>query len=176
MNMAEKNKKETNKPQQAQKTEKSERKPQQAQEYLEVLVRIMGNDIPGSKGLYTGLTRIKGVSWAIANAICVGLQMSHSKKIEDLTKDEIRKIEEYIKAMPVPDFMKNRRFDRETGEARHYTSSDLDIKREFDIKRLKEIRSYRGIRHIAKLPVRGQRTRSHFRTRGIAMGVKRKKT
>ena len=40
---------------------------------------------------------------------------------------------------------------------------------------VKEIKSYKGIRHFAKLPVRGQRTRSHFRTKGRAMGIKRKK-
>ena len=40
--------------------------------------------------------------------------------------------------------------------------------------RLKEIKSYRGLRHSLKLPVRGQRTRSHFRTKGNAMGVKKK--
>ena len=60
--------------------------------------------------------------------------------------------------------------------ARQKANKHLDIKKEFDIKRLREIKSYRGIRHSAKLPSRGQRTRSHFRKKGIAMGVKRKKT
>ncbi|MBI2631609.1 30S ribosomal protein S13 [Candidatus Pacearchaeota archaeon] len=160
--------------------EKAQEKPQgknpmQEEEY-EVLVRIMDKDILGSKNLYTGLTKIRGVSWAISNALCLKLGFPRNKKISELTKPEILKIESFMENMPIADFLKNRRSDIETGETKHYLSSDLDIKKEFDIKRLKEIKSYKGIRHAAKLPVRGQRTRSHFRTRGIAMGVKRKKS
>lgn len=160
--------------------EKAQDKPQSKQsvqeEKNEVLVRIMDKDIQGSKNIYTGLTKIKGVSWAVSNALCLNLSFPRSKKISELTKPEILKIESFLEQMPVADFLKNRRSDLESGETKHYLSSDLDIKKEFDIKRLKEIKSYKGIRHAAKLPVRGQRTRSHFRIRGIAMGVKRKKT
>ena len=161
---------------QDQKGEKPEKKKYQPEEEKnEILVRILGYDIPGSRNLYSGLTRIKGISWSISNATCLKLNMPKSKKVESLTKDDIAKIETFLKKIPVADFMKNRRSDPETGESLHLFGSDLDIKREFDIKRLKEIRSYKGMRHIAKLPVRGQRTRSHFRKKGIAMGVKRKK-
>ena len=146
----------------------------QQEEKNETLVRIMGQDIRGSKSVFVGLTKIKGVSWAIANATCLKLEMPKTKKIVELSKEEIQKIETFLKNPNIADFMKNHRHDQETGETKHYIGSDLDIKREFDIKRLKEIRSYRGIRHGAKLPVRGQRTRSHFRTRGKAMGVKKK--
>src|SRR3989338_6874191 len=141
----------------------------------EVLVRIMDKEIRGSKNVYTGLTRVKGISWAISNAICLKLGMPRNKKVSELTKDDVKKIESFLKEMPIASFLMNRRIDIESGDSKHYISSDLDIKKEFDIKRLKEIKSYKGIRHGAKLPVRGQRTRSHFRTRGIAMGVKRKK-
>ena len=48
------------------------------------------------------------------------------------------------------------------------------MKREFDIKRMKKIKSYKGARHSAGQPVRGQRTRSHFRSRGKAVGVTKK--
>jgi|SRR3989344_3407046 len=140
----------------------------------EVLVRILGYDIPGSKNVFTGLTRIKGVSWAVSNAVCIKLSIPKSKKISELSKADIQEIEKFFKEFKVSDFLKNRRLDIETGETKHYFGSDLDVKKEFDIKRLKEIKSYRGLRHALKLPVRGQRTRSHFRTRGIAMGVKRK--
>lgn len=146
----------------------------QIEETNEVLVRILGYDIPGSKNLIVGLTRIKGVSWAISNAVCLKLNMSKAKKISELSKAEIQQIESFLKNPQVYDFLKNRRLDRESGETKHYFGSDLDIKREFDIKRLKEIKSYKGLRHALKLPVRGQRTRSHFRNKGVAMGVKRK--
>jgi len=155
--------------------DKAEKKRLMQEERNEVLVRILGYDIPGSRNIYAGLTRIKGVSWVISNAACLKLNLPRSKKIETLSKDEIAQIEKFLKTLPISDFLKNRRSDIETGETKHYFGSDLDIKREFDIKRLKEIRSYRGIRHAAKLPVRGQRTRSHFRTKGKTMGIKRKK-
>lgn len=141
----------------------------------EILVRILGYDIPGSRNLYSGLIRIKGISWAISNIVCLKLNLAKSKKIAELSKDDIAKIEHFLRNMEIPDFMKNRRHDQETGETKHYLGSDLDIKKEFDIKRLREIRSYKGLRHALKLPVRGQRTRSHFRKKKQAMGVKRKK-
>lgn len=153
---------------------KAEKKAHPQEESHETLVRILGYDIPGSKNIMTGLTRIKGVSWSISNITCVKLKIPKAKKISELSKDDIQQIEKFLKDMPVADFLKNRRVDIETGETKHYIGSDLDIKKEFDIKRLKEIKSYRGLRHAIKLPVRGQRTRSHFRTKGTAMGVKRK--
>ena len=141
----------------------------------ETLVRILGYDIPGSKRIYVGLTKIKGVSWAISRAICVMLQLPVSKRISDLTKEEIKKIEDFMRTLPIPDFLKNRRFDPETGETKHFYGSDLDMKREFDIKRLIKMKSYVGIRHAAGQPVRGQSTRSHFRNRTNKQKVGMKK-
>ena len=69
--------------------------------------------------------------------------------------------------------MKNRQKDLETGESKHLVSTDLDMRKDFDIRRLKKIRSYKGVRHTAGLPVRGQRTRSHFRTKGQVKRVKK---
>jgi len=147
------------------------------EEEPEALIRIIGYDIPGSKNIYTGLTKINGISWAISNAICVKLNIPMMKKISELTKDDIQKIEKFVKELPIPTFLKNRRFDHETGETTHYFGTDLDMKREFDIKRLIKMRSYRGVRHAARQPVRGQRTRSHFRSRENkkAVGIKRSK-
>ena len=135
------------------------------EEELDTLVRILGYDIPGSKNLYVGLTKIKGVSWTVSNAVCVKLNFPRSKKIAELSKEEIHKIEEFIRALTIPDFLKNRRFDLETGETKHFIGTDLDMKREFDIKRLIKMKSYVGIRHASGQPVRGQSTRSHFRKR-----------
>ncbi len=141
----------------------------------DIIVRIMGHDIPGSKNIYTGLTRIKGISWSISNAVCYKLKFDKYKKISDLTKDEIKNIEEFMEKFEISNFLKNRRADHETGETSHYLGSDLDMKKEFDIKRLIKMKSYRGLRHSLKQPVRGQRTRSHFRKKGQAVGVKRRK-
>jgi small subunit ribosomal protein S13 len=161
------------KPEKAEKAEKP-RRHEEIDEH-ETLVRIFGYDIPGSKNLYTGLTRIKGISWTISNAICLKLAFPKNKKVVELTKDEIRKIEAFLKELPVYDFLKNRRTEVESGQTGHFYGTDLDMKRDFDIKRLREIKSYRGIRHALKQPSRGQRTRSHFRKKARAMGVKKKK-
>jgi len=135
------------------------------EESPEILVRIFGYDIPSSKNVYTGLTKIKGVSWAVSNAICIKLDMPKFKKVAELSKDDIQKIEAFLSELPIPAFLKNRRFDPETGEMKHFLGTDLDLTKELDIKRLMKIRSNRGIRHAAGQPTRGQKTRSHFRDR-----------
>ena len=63
----------------------------------ESLIRIYSYDIPGSKQLYPGLTRIKGVSWTISNAICLISKISRNKRISELSKDEIKQIETLLK-------------------------------------------------------------------------------
>lgn len=139
----------------------------------ETLVRIVSTDIPGRANVYSGLTRIKGVSWSFSHALCSVLRLDKKRKIDSLTKEEIEKISEFIKHPHLPVFLMNRRFDFETGEHRHFIGSDLDLKKEFDVKRLKKIRSYRGLRHATGQPVRGQRTRSHFRKNKV-VGVMKK--
>jgi len=145
------------------KPEKNEVKKGREETFSEALVRISRHDIPASKKLYAGLTRVKGVSWGISNVVCLKLGIDRTKKIGELSKDEIAKIEAFLKNPDIYDFMKNRRTDRETGETKHYIGVELDMKKDFDIRRLKKIRSYKGVRHMAGQPVRGQRTRSHFR-------------
>jgi len=72
--------------------------------------------------------------------------------------------------------MLNRRKDYETGEDKHLLSSDLAFTKDNDIKMLKKIKSYKGMRHAFGLPVRGQRTRSNFRrNKGKVTGVQKKK-
>ena len=140
----------------------------------QVLVRVAGYDIPGNKKLFPGLTRVKGVGWAISNLTCIKLGLDKTKKASDLSKDEIQKIETFLKNLDAKDYMKNRQKDVETGETKHLIGNDLDIKKDFDIRRMKKIRSYKGIRHTSGLPVRGQRTRSHFRKKGQAVAVRKK--
>ena len=140
----------------------------------EVLIRIFGYDIPGSRNILAGLTRIKGISWGISNAVCLKLKIPKNKKISELTKAEIQEVETFLKNLDIPKFMKNRISDEETGESLHLYGTDLDLKKEFDIKKMRKIKSYKGVRHSANLPVRGQRTRSNFRNKGRAVGVKRK--
>jgi small subunit ribosomal protein S13 len=162
---------------QKQKEEKIEKKKIIHHEEIrdEHLIRVAGYDIPGSKKLLSGLTRIKGVGWAISNAACLKLGFSKDKRISELSKDELKQIEDFLKNPTISDFMKNRQKDEETGETKHFIGTDLEMKKDFDIRKMKKIRSYKGVRHTSGQPVRGQRTRSHFRKKGQASGVKGKK-
>jgi len=141
----------------------------------EFLVRIYGKDILGNKNIYVGLTKIKGVSWSISNVLCKNLGLKKNTKVSELGKEKIVQIEKELGNLRAAHFLKNRRADLEAGDTKHLLSHDLEMNKEFDIKRLKQIKSYKGIRHSLKLPVRGQRTRSHFRKSGITVGVKKKK-
>lgn len=145
---------------------KEEKKVEKEAKIEESLVRILSTDIPGNKNVYTGLTRIKGVSWSFSNAICTALKIDKNRKISSLNEEEIKKISEFIKNPKLPEFLLNRRKDVESGKSFHLIGADLDLKKEFDIRKLKKIRSYRGLRHALGQPVRGQRTRSHFRAKG----------
>ncbi len=141
----------------------------------ERIVRILSKDIEGKMKIYPGLTKIKGVSWAFSNAVCHALNLDKNRLVGSLKDDEIKKISEFIKKYELPSFVLNRRRDLETGENKHLIGSDLELRKEFDIKRLKKIRSYRGNRHVAGLTVRGQRTRGNFRrNRKKGAGIKKK--
>lgn len=157
--------------------EEEKKKHQRKEEHDDVsLVRVLGKDIRGDKQLFAGLTQIKGISWAFANATCKILKLDKTKKIQDVSAEEMAKIEEFIKNPQIPGFMKNRQKDFEEGDDKHLTGVDLKLRGEFDVKRLKKIKSYKGVRHSANLPVRGQRTRSNFRPNrkpSVAAGKKK---
>jgi small subunit ribosomal protein S13 len=152
------------------------KKPYQKPEEKEYkLIRILSTDISGDLRVYVGLTKIKGISWAMANAICKKLSLDKRKKVGDLDAKEIEKISAFIKNPDVPKMLFNRKADPESGEDKHLTVTDLDLQKEFDIKRLKKIKSYRGFRHLHGQPTRGQSTRSHFRSnRKKGVGIKNK--
>ena len=159
--------------------EKKEKKQLMPKKQEEELLRILVTDIPANTNVFHGLTRIKGVSWAFSNAICHSLGIDKSKKIKDLNQSEIEKIEKAIKNPSIPLWLLNRRKDYSTGEDKHLTSADLDYQKEMDIRRLKKIHSYKGLRHALGLPVRGQRTRAHFRHAaavGVLKGAAREKS
>ena len=146
-------------------------------EKLRQLVRLCDADLKGEASTYHALTKIKGVSYSISNAICNILKLDRSKKVGFLEDDELNQIKEVLKdpiKYGVKPWMLNRNKDYDTGENKHLISSDLKLRREFDIKRMKETRSYKGLRHAYGLPVRGQRTRAHFR-KGATVGVKKSK-
>lgn len=142
----------------------------------ERIVRILSKDIEGKMTIYSGLTKVKGVSWGLSNAVCNLLKLDKKRKISSLSDEEIKKITDFIKeAKDIPLNLLNRRKDFESGEDKHLVGSDLELQKEFDIKRLKKIKSYRGLRHMSNLPLRGQRTKSNFRkNRRKGSGIKKK--
>jgi len=155
-----------------------EEKPQEkVKKEFASIIRIVQTDIPGHKKVLVGLTYIKGISWTISNAMCKILKLDPDKRVSELDKNEIEKITEFLKNPDLPSFLFNRRNDFETGKDSHLITAELDMKKEFDIRRLKKIRSYRGLRHAFGHPTRGQRTKSNFRSKGKrkAVGVKGKK-
>ena len=121
------------------------------------MARIAGVNIPQNKLVLVGLTYIYGIGNKFSNDICKALEIPKSKRVNELTDDQILKIREYI----------DEKFTVE-GELRRDNS--------LNIKRLIDLATYRGSRHRKKLPVRGQRTRCNARTRkGKAIAIAGKK-
>lgn len=147
----------------------------EVKDYKDRVVRILSKDLEGANTVYSGLAKIKGVSWAISNAVCKIIGINKRKRIGTLSDEEVKKISDFLKNPQIPKYLKNRQDDFETGEDKHLVGSDLELRKEFDVKRLKKIKSYRGYRHMSGLPMRGQRTKSNFRrnkSRGV--GIKKK--
>jgi len=140
------------------------------------VVRIARTDLDGTKPVAKALGNLQGVGDMYGNAVVEALEeVDTETKIGALNDEEIDHVEEVIKSpeeYDIPEWVRNRRKDRETGEDTHLIGSDLELKEEFDIRRLKEIGSYKGWRHEIGLPVRGQKTKSSFRS-GSKIGVSR---
>ena len=121
------------------------------------MARIAGVNIPQNKLVHVGLTYIYGIGNKFSQQICTELEIPRSKRVNELTDEQILKIREYI----------DQKFTVE-GDLRRETS--------LSIKRLIDLATYRGSRHRKKLPVRGQRTRCNSRTRkGKAIAIAGKK-
>jgi small subunit ribosomal protein S13 len=147
-------------------------------EEIKHLVRIANTDLPGHKAIKVAITKIKGIGYMYGNMVCNKAGIDANKKAGALNTSEIDRLNDVIEnpaKYKVPAWMLNRRMDYTTGENMHLRTGDLDFTVEQDIRRLKKIRCYRGIRHSVGQPVRGQRTKSNFRrNKGKAVGVKKK--
>ena len=107
--------------------------------------RIAGVDLPENKRVDIGLTYIFGIGRSNVEVVIKESGVDASKRIKDLTEDEVNKIQKSVDKYKV--------------------EGDLRQEIEQNIKRLEEIGSFRGLRHRKALPVRGQRTRSNARTK-----------
>ncbi|MCL6481925.1 MAG: 30S ribosomal protein S13 [Firmicutes bacterium] len=110
------------------------------------MARIAGVDLPPQKRLWIGLTAIYGIGQSRARAVCAKAHVDETKKIKDLTEEEITRLRQVI-------------------ESEGRVEGDLRKEIQMNIRRLIDIQSYRGLRHRRNLPVRGQRTHTNARTR-----------
>lgn len=109
------------------------------------MARIVGVELQDGWKVDYALTRIRGIGWVLSKKILDLSNVKHSKRISELTPEEVSKISSNIEKNPIE------------GElVRRVRSS---------ISRLQVTGSYRGLRHSRNLPVRGQRTRSNARTK-----------
>ncbi len=107
--------------------------------------RIVGIEIPENKQIIVSLTYIHGIGLALSKKVLKEANISPDKKTKDLNSEEINRLKEII-------------------EKNHKTEGELRREKMMNIKRLKDISSWRGSRHIKGLPVRGQRTKTNTRT------------
>ena len=110
------------------------------------MARIAGVDLPREKRVEIGLTYIFGIGLTTSKQIIAETGINPDTRVKDLSENEISKLREYIE---------------------HHLKVEGDLRRDvsLNIKRLMEIGSYRGVRHRRGLPVRGQNTKQHARTR-----------
>lgn len=110
------------------------------------MARISGVDLPRRKRTDIALTYIFGIGRTRAQEIIEKSGVNAATRVDDLTEEEIRRLREVI-------------------ETNYKVEGDLRVQIRADIKRLKDLGCYRGLRHRRDLPARGQRTRTNARTR-----------
>ncbi len=109
------------------------------------MARLIGVELKDDWKVNYALTRIKGIGWTLSEEILAALKIGNSKRVSDLSKDDLSKLATKIEERPV--------------------EGELIRKIRSDIQRLRDIGSYRGGRHSRGLPVHGQRTRTNARTK-----------
>jgi small subunit ribosomal protein S13 len=110
------------------------------------VARIAGVNIPTNKRVIIALTYIHGIGRTTAVRIADKLGIAHTARVQDLSDEEVLRIREAI-------------------DAEFTVEGDLRRQTAMNIKRLMDLRAYRGLRHRSGLPVRGQRTHTNARTR-----------
>lgn len=123
------------------------------------MARISGVTIPSEKQVQIALTYIYGIGPKFASNILAAAKVEPTTRVKDLTEAEEQRLRDII-------------------DNGYTVEGDLQRQVTNNIKRLKDVASYRGLRHKAGLPVRGQRTRTNAKTRkgkGVAVGGTQKK-
>ena len=111
------------------------------------MARIVGVDIPRNKKIAFSLCYIHGIGLSTALKICEKSKVDIAKRVQELTEKQVSKIREIISSLEI----------NVEGELRSFNA--------MNIKRLKDVGAYKGIRHRRGLPANGQRTKTNSRTR-----------
>ncbi len=121
------------------------------------MARIAGVNVPSEKRVIIGLQYVYGIGPQIAHQICESMKIAEARRVRDLTDEDLLKLRELI-------------------EGNYKVEGDLRREISMNMKRLMDLKTYRGLRHRRKLPVRGQRTSTNARTRrGRAVAIAGKK-
>ena len=140
------------------------------------ILRVAGTDVDGTKRLVYGLTRIRGIGPSYAAAVVRASELRPDMRLGDLSEAEVQKLEDVMREPAkygLPSRLYNKRKDPGTGRDSHLIGPDLVLGAKTDIDFMKDIRSWKGVRHSLGLKVRGQRTRTTGR-KGRAVGVAKK--
>ena len=108
-------------------------------------MRIFGVTVPDNKRVEIALTYVYGVGRAVSNRALAAAKVSPDKRAKDVTADEILRIQNFL-------------------EKNYPVEGELRQRLKININRLKDLQTYRGMRHARRLPVRGQRTKTNSRT------------
>lgn len=145
------------------------------------IVRVIGKDLDGTKSIELALQGIKGIGQRmggiIANEFRKENKIAKAKLLGELTEAEVKKLEEVIIAPQkhkLPAWTLNKQRDFEDGMDKHLTMNDLAFSLRNDLTRLAEVKSYKGLRHMWGLTVRGQKTKSRHRGKGGTVSVAKK--
>ncbi|MFA6268678.1 MAG: 30S ribosomal protein S13 [archaeon] len=150
-------------------------------EEFNYIVRVIGKDLDGTKSIQSAIQGIKGIGQRmgglIANEFRKENKDAKKRLLGELTNEEVKKLEEVI-LLPhkhnLPQWTLNRQKDFENGLDKHLTMNDLAFALRNDLTRMAEIKSYKGLRHMWGLTVRGQKTKSKHRGKGGTVSVTKK--
>jgi len=142
--------------------------PEEDDEDLQYFVRIGQADLDGTKTVERSLTDLKGIGTRTARLVAEEAEVDRHATFGRLDEDAIDGVVDVVENLEdhVPEWMVNRKNDFFSGKSTHIVGSDVEEKRRHDINRMKQIDSYKGVRHKRGQKVRGQRTKSTGRTEG----------
>ncbi|WP_418282065.1 30S ribosomal protein S13 [Halorubrum sp. DTA98] len=149
-------------------TEESQDGSPEEEEDLQYFVRIGGADLDGTKTVERSLSELNGIGTRMARLVAEEADVDRTATFGLLDEDDIQTVVDVVENLEdhVPSWMTNRQNDFFSGETTHLVGTDVNEKTRHDINRMKQIESYKGVRHKRGQKVRGQRTKSTGRTEG----------